>query len=83
MRNFRQLFKNCTSVQKPVHTPLELILNEKKDMSSFKKKSVLNFLPLDQPKMRFRCDRESDVSSGRQALRTHFLPIDLPKMQLG
>ena len=44
MRNFRQLFKNCTSVQKPVHTPLELILNEKKICLRFKKKSVLKLL---------------------------------------
>ena len=28
-RNLRQLFRNCTTAQKPVYMPIELILNEK------------------------------------------------------
>ena len=28
--NFRQLFRNCTTAQKPVCMPMELILNYKK-----------------------------------------------------
>jgi len=27
-RNFRQLFINCTTAQKPVYIPMELILNK-------------------------------------------------------
>jgi hypothetical protein len=30
--NFRQLFRNCTTMQKPVYMPMELILNLKKGM---------------------------------------------------
>jgi len=33
-RNFQQLFRNCTTTQKPVYMPLELILNLKKYLSS-------------------------------------------------
>jgi len=29
-RNFRQLFRNCMTTQKPVYMPMELILNLKK-----------------------------------------------------
>jgi len=29
-RNFRQLFRKCTTAQKPLYTPMELILNTKK-----------------------------------------------------
>ena len=32
--NFMQLFRNCTSTQKPVYIPMELILNLKKHLSS-------------------------------------------------
>jgi len=28
-RNFRQTFRNCTTAQKPIYTPMELILNKK------------------------------------------------------
>jgi hypothetical protein len=28
--NFQQLFRNCTTTQKPVYMPVELILNKKK-----------------------------------------------------
>jgi hypothetical protein len=28
-RNFRQLFRKCTTAQKPVYVPIELILNLK------------------------------------------------------
>jgi hypothetical protein len=27
-RNFRKLFRNCTTAQKPVYMPVELILNK-------------------------------------------------------
>ena len=44
-RNFRQLFRNCMTAQKPVFMPMELILNLKKDMCLlFKQKSVLKLL---------------------------------------
>jgi hypothetical protein len=33
-RNFRQLFRNCTTVQKPVYMPMEVILNKKVVSSS-------------------------------------------------
>jgi hypothetical protein len=33
-RNFRQLFRNCTTAQKPVYVPMELILNKKSYESS-------------------------------------------------
>jgi hypothetical protein len=29
-KNFRQLFRNCTTAQKPVYMPMELTLNYKK-----------------------------------------------------
>jgi hypothetical protein len=29
-RNFRQLFRNCTTAQKPVYIPMEIILKKKK-----------------------------------------------------
>jgi hypothetical protein len=50
MRNFRQLFRNCTTVQKPVYMPIELILNLKKKVHvflmcvRFLKRSVLKLL---------------------------------------
>jgi len=28
-RNFRHVFRNCTTAQKPVYMPMELILNKK------------------------------------------------------
>jgi hypothetical protein len=45
-RIFRQLFRNCTTAQKPVYIPMELILNKYKQYVSysclrFLKKSVL------------------------------------------
>jgi hypothetical protein len=33
-RNFWQLFRNCTTSQKPVYMPLKLILNKKRYVSS-------------------------------------------------
>jgi hypothetical protein len=43
-RNFWQLFRNCTTVQKPVYLPIELILNKKqRHVPSIFKNSVLNF----------------------------------------
>ena len=33
-RNFRQFFRNCTTAQKPVYMPMELILNKKSYVSS-------------------------------------------------
>jgi len=38
-RNFRQLFRNCTTAQKPVYVPVELILNKKGMCLRFKKKN--------------------------------------------
>jgi hypothetical protein len=45
-RNFWQLFRNCTTVQKPVYMPMELILNFKKVMCLPRvlKKPVLKLL---------------------------------------
>jgi len=49
--DFRQLFKNCTTAQKRVYMPMELILNLKKSMgflqvsSIFKKISPKTFGP--------------------------------------
>jgi len=31
-RNFWQLFRNCTTAQKPVYMPMDFILNKKKSM---------------------------------------------------
>jgi hypothetical protein len=33
-RNFRQLFRNWTTAQKPVYMPMELILNKRRYVSS-------------------------------------------------
>jgi len=33
-RNFRQLFRNCTTAQNPVCMPVDLILNNKRHVSS-------------------------------------------------
>jgi len=41
-----------------------------------------NFLPLDQPKMRFRWSRKSDDWNLRMALPSHFLLLNQPKMWL-
>jgi hypothetical protein len=48
-RNFRQLFRNCTTAQKPVYMPMKLILNTRKVCVflmrlRFLKKSVLKLL---------------------------------------
>jgi len=48
-RNFRQLFRNCTTTKKPMYMPKELILNLKKvyvffTCLRFLKKSVLKIL---------------------------------------
>jgi hypothetical protein len=32
-RNFRQLFRHCTTAQKPVYTPIDIILNVKRYVS--------------------------------------------------
>jgi len=52
MRNFQQLFRNCTTAQKRVYMPMELILNKKRNTKKvrlphvplIKKKSVLKLL---------------------------------------
>jgi hypothetical protein len=43
-RNFCQPFVNCTTAQKPVYMPMELILNKKKVCVFDLKKSVLKRL---------------------------------------
>ena len=49
--NFRKLFRNCTSAQKPLYVPVDLILNLKKGMcfphvsSIFKNVSPKTFVP--------------------------------------
>jgi len=78
-RNFRQLFRNCTTAQKPVCMLMELILNLKKArvfltcLRFLKKKSVLKLLD------RSVCTRLAQpvLSYGREARTiTRTLPSD-------
>jgi hypothetical protein len=75
-RNFRQLFGNCTTAQKPVYVPMELILNKKKGCLRLLKKLVLKLLNrtvyffsfIATGRLYFRCHRTSHRASGAYGL---------------